>query len=123
MASMTSSTLAMTERPSRRCLDPVSRQGSLLATVEIQRDEVPCLSNPHRKKALQRLTLTILIALAVRRDLAIQAEDNHVPYAPGGRSTKREKWPWKPTVRVSVGPLRCLAMMRSASPARGLSFS
>jgi len=38
-------------------------------------------------------------------------------------STKREKCPWNATVMVSVGPLRCLATMRSASPARGDSFS
>jgi hypothetical protein len=29
-------------------------------------------------------------------------------------SVKREKWPWKATVTVSVGPLRCLATIRSA---------
>ena len=38
-------------------------------------------------------------------------------------STNREKCPWNATVIVSVGPLRCLATMRSASPARGDSFS
>lgn len=47
----------------------------------------------------------------------------HSPYCPGAMSAKRLKWPWKPTVMVRVGPFRCLAMMRSASPARGLSFS
>jgi hypothetical protein len=31
---------------------------------------------------------------------------------------KREYWPWKVTVTVSVGPLRCLARIRSASPLR-----
>ena len=35
----------------------------------------------------------------------------------------REYWPWKVTVTVSVGPLRCLARMRSASPLRGDSGS
>lgn len=45
------------------------------------------------------------------------------PKSPGAMSVKREKWPWKATVIVSVGPLRCLATIRSASPARGLSFS
>lgn len=40
-----------------------------------------------------------------------------------GMSTKRENMPWKATVMVSVGPLRCLATMKSASPWRGLSFS
>lgn len=34
-------------------------------------------------------------------------------------STKRLRAPWKATGRVSVAPLRCLAMMKSASPARG----
>lgn len=48
--------------------------------------------------------------------------DNY-PKSPGAMSVKREKWPWKATVTVSVGPLRCLATMRSASPARGESFS
>lgn len=38
-------------------------------------------------------------------------------------SANREKWPWNATVTVRVGPLRCLATMRSASPARGLSRS
>jgi NAD(P)-dependent dehydrogenase (short-subunit alcohol dehydrogenase family) len=36
---------------------------------------------------------------------------------------KREYWPWKVTVTVSVGPLRCLATIRSASPLRGDSGS
>jgi CubicO group peptidase (beta-lactamase class C family) len=36
---------------------------------------------------------------------------------------KREYWPWKVTVTVSVGPLRCLARIRSASPLRGDSGS
>ena len=35
----------------------------------------------------------------------------------------REYWPWKVTVTVSVGPLRCLARIRSASPLRGDSGS
>jgi D-alanyl-D-alanine carboxypeptidase len=35
----------------------------------------------------------------------------------------REYWPWKVTVTVSVGPLRCLARIRSASPLRGDSAS
>lgn len=50
---------------------------------------------------------------------------DHPPsdYPPAGMSAKREKCPWKPTVMVPVGPLRCLATMKSASPARGLSFS
>ena len=41
----------------------------------------------------------------------------------GAMSTKRLKWPWKATVTVAVGPLRCLATMKSASPARGDSRS
>ena len=44
-------------------------------------------------------------------------------YESGGRSTKREKWPWNPTSIVLVGPFRCLATMKSARPARGLSAS
>jgi hypothetical protein len=36
---------------------------------------------------------------------------------------KREYCPWKVTVTVSVGPLRCLARMKSASPLRGDSGS
>lgn len=40
-----------------------------------------------------------------------------------GMSTNRENIPWNATVMVSVGPLRCLATMKSASPWRGLSFS
>lgn len=36
------------------------------------------------------------------------------PYC--GMSTNRENIPWNATVMVSVGPLRCLATMRSASP-------
>jgi len=36
---------------------------------------------------------------------------------------KREYWPWNVTVTVSVGPLRCLARIRSASPFRGDSGS
>jgi hypothetical protein len=36
---------------------------------------------------------------------------------------KREYWPWNVTVTVSVGPLRCLARIRSASPLRGDSGS
>ena len=47
----------------------------------------------------------------------------HFAYSPTAMSAKREKWPWNATVIVSVGPLRCLATIRSASPARGLSFS
>jgi hypothetical protein len=35
----------------------------------------------------------------------------------------REYCPWKVTVTVSVGPLRCLARIRSASPLRGDSGS
>src|SRR5215217_1036130 len=35
----------------------------------------------------------------------------------------REYWPWKVTVTVSVGPLRCLERIRSASPLRGDSGS
>ena len=45
------------------------------------------------------------------------------PKSPGAMSVKREKWPWNATVMVSVGPLRCFATIRSASPARGESFS
>lgn len=33
-----------------------------------------------------------------------------------GMSTNRENIPWNATVMVSVGPLRCFATMRSASP-------
>ena len=33
-----------------------------------------------------------------------------------GISTNRENIPWNATVMVSVGPLRCFATMRSASP-------
>lgn len=46
----------------------------------------------------------------------------HDPYI-GAMSAKREYMPWNATVTVLVGPLRCLATIRSASPARGLSFS
>ena len=35
----------------------------------------------------------------------------------------REYWPWNVTVTVSVGPLRCLARMKSASPLRADSGS
>ena len=35
----------------------------------------------------------------------------------------REYWPWKVTVTVSVGPLRCLDRIRSASPLRADSGS
>lgn len=38
-------------------------------------------------------------------------------------SANREKCPWNATVIVRVGPFLCLATMRSASPARGLSRS
>lgn len=33
-----------------------------------------------------------------------------------GMSTNRENIPWNATVMVSVGPLRCFATIRSASP-------
>jgi hypothetical protein len=36
---------------------------------------------------------------------------------------KRDRCSWCATVMVLVGPLRCLARIRSASPARGLSRS
>jgi len=36
---------------------------------------------------------------------------------------KRLKCPWNATTIVSVGPFRCLATIRSASPSRGESFS
>jgi Phosphotransferase enzyme family len=42
---------------------------------------------------------------------------------PIAMSTNRERWSWAATVIVSVGPLRCLATMKSASPARGDSLS
>ena len=51
-----------------------------------------------------------------------QAADDSFPYW-FGMSTNRENMPWNATVIVSVGPLRCLATMKSASPWRGLSFS
>ena len=38
-------------------------------------------------------------------------------------STKRERCSCAATVTVSVGPLRCFATMKSASPARGDSLS
>ncbi len=38
-------------------------------------------------------------------------------------STKRDRCSWAATVTVSVGPFRCLATMKSASPARGDSLS
>ncbi len=38
-------------------------------------------------------------------------------------STKRDRCSWAATVIVSVGPFRCLATMKSASPARGDSLS
>jgi hypothetical protein len=38
-------------------------------------------------------------------------------------STKRDRWSCAATVTVSVGPLRCFATMKSASPARGDSLS
>jgi hypothetical protein len=41
----------------------------------------------------------------------------------GAIGAKREYWPWKVTATVSVGPLRCLARIRSASPLRGDSWS
>ena len=41
----------------------------------------------------------------------------------GAMSVKREFAPWNATVTVAVGPLRCLATIRSASPGRELSFS
>ncbi|WP_460790838.1 hypothetical protein [Microbacterium lacusdiani] len=43
------------------------------------------------------------------------------PYAKsfaGAMSAKRLKWPWNATSMVAVGPLRCLATIRSASPGR-----
>lgn len=49
--------------------------------------------------------------------------DRTAPRYIGAMSANREYMPWKATVTVLVGPLRCLATIRSASPARGLSFS
>ena len=57
------------------------------------------------------------------REMDISENTYNYPKSPTAMSVNREKWPWKATVMVSVGPLRCLATMRSASPARGESFS
>ena len=43
-------------------------------------------------------------------------KSSHHSFAYCGMSTNRENIPWNATVMVSVGPLRCFATIRSASP-------
>lgn len=96
-------------------------------------DEAPVsypLSMPSRHgvdtyAALDRQNVHTDIACDISPAKRASQKETYDPYpkSPGAMSVKREKWPWKATVIVSVGPLRCFATIRSASPARGLSFS
>jgi len=55
---------------------------------------------------------------ALRRQVVCEGDKlcawRQLPYC--GMSTNRENIPWNATVIVSVGPLRCFATIRSASP-------
>jgi len=90
----------------RPCRTPCSprQQPSAHGTLLLTRRRRP-LTEAAPRNALRRQVVCEGDKLFERRQL---------PYC--GMSTNRENIPWNATVIVSVGPLRCFATIRSASP-------